>query len=106
GLSAPGMTPDGRIEVRVDVTNTGALDGQEVVQLYTRQLVAQRSRPLRELKGFTKIALKAGQRRTVRLTLNARDLAYHDDEGRPVIEPGTFRIFVGGSSAADLEGTF
>lgn len=106
GISAPGMTPDGRIEVRVDVTNTGALDGQEVVQLYTRQLVAQRSRPLRELKGFTKIALKAGQRRTVRLTLNARDLAYHDDEGRPVIEPGPFRIFVGGSSAADLEGTF
>lgn len=106
GISAPGMTRDGRIEVRVDVTNTGALDGQEVVQLYTRQLVAQRSRPLRELKGFTKIALKAGQRRTVRLTLNARDLAYHDDEGRPVIEPGPFRIFVGGSSAADLEGTF
>jgi len=105
-LSAPAMKRDGRIDIRVDVTNTGARAGQEVVQLYTRQLVASRSRPLRELKGFQKIALKPGQTRTVRFTLAASDLIYHDDDGRPVIEPGTFRAFAGGSSTADLEGEF
>lgn len=105
-VSASRMTRSGKVEVRVDVTNSGVRAGQEVVQLYTRQLVASRSRPMRELKGFEKIALKPGQRRTVRFTLAASDLAYHDDDGRPVIEPGKFHVFVGGSSAADLEGSF
>lgn len=105
-VSAPQIGRDGTLEVRVDVTNTGTRSGQEVVQLYTRQMVAARSRPLRELKGFQKIALKPGQRRTVRFTLRPSDLVYHDDDGRAVIEPGTFRVFVGGSAAADLEGSF
>lgn len=105
-VSAPRIARDGTLEVRVDVTNTGTRSGQEVVQLYTRQMVAARSRPLRELKGFQKIALKPGQRRTVRFTLSASDLVYHDDDGRAVIEPGPFRVFVGGSAAADLEGSF
>lgn len=105
-VSTPGMARDGEIEIRVEVTNTGTRAGQEVVQLYTRQLVARRSRPVRELKGFEKIVLEPGQRRTVRFTLKASDLAYHDDEGRPVVEPGTFHAFVGGSSAADLTTSF
>jgi beta-glucosidase len=105
-VGTPSMPRDGTIEVRVDVANTGTRAGQEVVQLYTRQLVASRSRPLRELKGFEKISLKPGQRRTVRFTLKASDLAYHDDEGMAVVEPGKFSVFVGGSSAADLEGSF
>lgn len=105
-ISAPRMGRGGKVEVRVDVTNTGMRSGQEVVQLYTRQLVAARSRPLRELKGFEKVALKPGQRRTVRFVLNAADLAYHDDDGKPVIEPGKFDVFVGGSAVADLESSF
>jgi beta-glucosidase len=105
-VGAPRMSRNGKIEVSVDVRNTGLRSGQEVVQLYTRQRVAARSRPLRELKGFEKVMLKPGQRRTVRFTLKAADLAYHDDEGKPVVEPGAFSVFVGGSSAADLEGTF
>jgi beta-glucosidase len=105
-VDAPRMTRAGKVEVSVNVKNTGARAGQEVAQLYTRQLVASRSRPLRELKGFTKVALKAGEKKTVRFTLKASDLAYHDDDGKPVIEPGKFRIFVGGSSAADLESGF
>jgi beta-glucosidase len=105
-ISAPRMTRDGTIEVRVEVENTGPRAGQEVAQLYTRQLVAERSRPLRELKGFQKIALAPGQRKTVRYRLKASDLAYHDDAGRPVVEPGRFRLFVGGSSAADLTDSF
>jgi beta-glucosidase len=105
-ISAPSMARDGTIEVRVEVENRGPRAGQEVAQLYTRQLVAERSRPLRELKGFQKIALAPGERKTVRFTLKASDLAYHDDAGRPVVEPGRFRVFVGGSSAADLAGGF
>lgn len=105
-IGTPEMRRTGKIEVKVDVTNTGLRAGQEVVQLYTRQLVASRSRPLRELKGFEKIELAPGQRKTVRFTLNASDLAYHDDDGKPVIEPGPFNVFVGGSSAADLKGEF
>jgi beta-glucosidase len=105
-LGADSMARDGKIAISVDVANTGTRAGEEVVQLYTRQLVASRSRPLRELKGFQKIALKAGERKTVRFTLKASDLAYHDDDGRVVIEPGAFRVFLGGSSEADLEGGF
>lgn len=101
-LSAPTMAPDGSVEVRVTVENAGSREGSEVVQLYTHQLVAARSRPVRELKGFTKITLAPGEKRTVRLPLAAAALAYHDDEGRPVVEPGTFRIYMGGNSAADL----
>lgn len=105
-IGASSMTREGSVEIRVDVQNTGQRPGQEVVQLYTRQLVAARSRPMRELKGFQKIALAPGERKTVRFTLKAANLAYHDDEGKPVIEHGPFRVFVGGSSAADLEGGF
>ena len=100
------MTTNGEIEVSVRVTNTGKRDGAEVVQLYTHQHVASRSRPLRELKGFEKIGLRAGESKTVRFRLEAADLAFHDDAGRALIEPGKFSVFVGGSSTADLSGTF
>jgi beta-glucosidase len=76
------------------------------VQLYTRQLVASRSRPMRELKGFEKVSLASGEKKTVRFRISAADLAYHDDQGRAVIEPGPFKLFVGGSSTADLSAPF
>ena len=96
----------GALEVRVTVRNTGERKGSEVVQLYTRQLVAARSRPVRELKGFQKFELRPGEERRVTFRLAGRDLAYHDEKGRPVIEPGRFRVYVGGSSAATLSATF
>ncbi len=105
-VSKPAMSRDGEVEVSVRVTNTGKRDGMEVVQLYTHQHVGSRSRPLRELKGFEKIKLGAGDRKTVRFRLKASDLAFHDDAGKALIEPGTFSVFVGGSSTADLTGTF
>jgi len=61
---------------------------------------------MRELKGFRKIDLKPGEKRTVRFTLAAKDLAYHDDDGNAVVEPGPFRVYAGGSSTADLETSF
>jgi beta-glucosidase len=105
-ISKPAMDRDGEIEVSVRVTNTGKRDGMEVVQLYTHQHVGSRSRPLKELKGFEKVRLDAGARKTVRFRLKASDLAFHDDAGQALIEPGTFSVFVGGSSTADLKGTF
>jgi len=105
-VSAPTMPVSGSVEVRVKVKNTGSREGKDVVQLYVRDLVASRSRPLRELKGFRKIALAAGEEQTVAFTLKAQDLGFHDDAGKYLVEPGAFQVFVGGSSTADLKGGF
>ncbi len=105
-ISAPEVSRAGTVDIQVDIQNTGSRGGQEVVQLYTRQLVASRSRPMRELKGFKKIGLAPGEKETVRFSVKASDLVFHDDDGKPVMEPGKFSVFVGGSSVADLEGAF
>jgi beta-glucosidase len=105
-LSTPRMPPSGSLEIRVKVKNTGGREGKEVVQVYVRDLVASRSRPLRELKGFRKVGLAAGEEKTVAFTLKAQDLGFHDDSGKRVVEPGGFQVFVGGSSTAELAGAF
>lgn len=97
-LSEPKMTTKGAIDVDVTVRNTGSRTGSEVVQIYTRQLVASRSRPVKELRAFEKVTLKPGEARTVRFRLLAQDLGFHDDEGRYLVEAGPFKIFAGGSS--------
>lgn len=102
-VSAASMPLDGAVEVSVEVTNAGPRDGQEVAQLYVRQPVASLSRPLRELKGFTKVMLKAGERKTVRFRLEAARLGAHDDEGRYVVDPGEIEIYLGGSSRAAVK---
>ncbi|SEG06391.1 glycoside hydrolase family 3 N-terminal domain-containing protein [Bosea lathyri] len=99
-VSKPSMGLNGTVEVSVDVTNAGTRDGQEVVQLYIRQPVAGRSRPLRELKGFDKLMLRAGETRRVQFTLKASQLGAHDDEGRYQVDPGEVEIYLGGSSQA------
>jgi len=101
--SAPRLVRGGGpIVVSVDVTNTGSRPADEVVQLYVRQPVASRSRPLRQLKGFSKVSLKPGETRTVAFELRAADFAFHDDEGKAHIEPGPVEVFAGGSSTATL----
>ena len=95
---------DGRIVVEVTVTNSGARAGAEVVQLYLRDLVASRSRPVKELKAFDKIRLTAGESRRVRLEVPVADLAFHLEDGSAVVEPGQFQLWVGGSSRATLTG--
>lgn len=97
---------DGATEVAVDVTNQGDRDGQEVVQLYIRQPVAERSRPLRLLKGFEKITLKAGETRTVRFKLEGKALGGHDDAGRYQLDPGIVEVYLGGSSLASVKAQF
>lgn len=89
------------LEVTVSVRNTGSRDGQEVVQLYTRDPVASRSRPLRELKAFEKIALKPGETKQVTLRVPVESLGFHLDDGTYLVEAGTIQVFVGGSSLAE-----
>jgi beta-glucosidase len=92
------------LEVSVSVRNTGAREGQEVVQLYTRDPVASRSRPLRELKAFEKIALKPGETKRVTMRVPVESLGFHLDDGTYLVEAGTIQAFVGGSSLAEPAG--
>lgn len=97
---------DGSVDVTVVVKNVGARAGKEVAQLYVRDPVASRSRPLRELKGFRKVSLAPGEQKTVSFAVKVRELGFHDDAGKYTVEPGEFEIFVGGGSLADVKGTF
>ena len=91
--------PEGVIRVRAQIRNAGERTGEEVVQLYIRDALASVARPVMELQGFQKIRLEPGASTTVEFTLPARKLALLDSEMRWVVEPGTFRIMVGRSSA-------
>ena len=92
------------LEVSVTVTNAGSRPGQEVVQLYTRDPVASRSRPLRELKAFEKIHLKPGEARRVTLRAPVESLGFHLDDGTYLVEAGAIEAFIGGSSLAEPAG--
>lgn len=100
------LPADGTITVSVDVTNIGDRAGQEVVQLYSRQLIASRSRPMRQLKRFQKVEIAPRETKTVRFELAARELGYHDDAGKLIIENAPFEVYAGGSAAADLSARF
>ncbi len=98
-LSADVIGPDDQITVRVDITNTGQIAGQEVVQLYVRDIAARLTRPEKELKGFAKVALQPGETTTVTFVLDRDALAYWDDSQHAwVAEAGTFEVQVGSSS--------
>ncbi len=90
----------------VTVTNSGARDGEEVVQLYVRDLVGSVTRPVRQLKGFRKIALKKGETRTLRFTLTDADLAFTRQDMSWGSEPGQFKLWIGPSSAEGSEADF
>lgn len=94
------------IHVSVQVKNTSNVDGKEVVQLYMRDLVGSITRPVKELKGFELVPLKAGETKTIHFTLNKETLGYYDNDGKFIVEPGDFKVFVGGSSVTTLETAF
>lgn len=101
-LAAPTLraAPDAALAVRVTLRNSGARDGDEVVQLYVRHHASQVERPLRELKAFRRVTLRAGETQVVELTVRATDLAYWDVAKQDfVIEPAPVELRVGGSSA-------
>jgi beta-glucosidase len=105
-LSSPALTPKGKLEISVTVKNAGKYDGEEVVQLYTRDLVGSVTRPVKELKGFQKIALKPGERRKVTFTLTEADLRFYDAAMKWTAEPGDFKVFVGTNSQDVKEAGF
>jgi Fibronectin type III-like domain len=98
-LSAKAMRTDGMILVSVDVENVGKRVGEEVVQLYIRDVAASVTRPVKELKGFRRVALQPGQKRTVRFALRQEILAFYNREMKLIVEPGEFRVMIGNSSA-------
>lgn len=105
-LSSTTLTKDAPIQVSVEVTNVGSRDGVEVVQLYVQDLVGSVARPLRQLKGFEKLAIRAGETRTVTFTIAEEMLRFYDIDMNYVAEPGEFKVFVGRDSRASLVGTF
>ena len=98
-LSAPRIRPDGRITVSVEVENVGHIAGDEVVQLYIRDVAASVTRPVRELKGFQRITLRPGEKRRLEFRLGPEQLGLYDRQMRFVVEAGEFKVMVGNSSA-------
>lgn len=97
-LNANSLTPSGELTASVTVTNTGKYDGAEVVQLYIRDLVGSVTRPVKELKGFQKIFLKAGESKEVSFKINAEMLKFYNYNIEYVYEPGDFEVMVGSNS--------
>ena len=94
------------ITVTVEVTNSGEIDGEEIVQLYIRDKVSSATRPVKELKGYQRVALKAGETKTVSFTIDAESLAFYDINMAYCVEPGEFMIMTGASSNdKDLKST-
>lgn len=94
-LSSDKLQANGKLTVSVDVTNTGSRDGDEIVQLYVRDLVGSVSRPVQELKGFERVAIKKGETKTVSFTLTPDDLKFYNQELEYKYEPGEFDVMVG-----------
>ena len=94
------------VDVSVTVTNTGDVAGEEVVQLYIRDMSADISRPVKELKGFQKIRLEKGQSKIVSFRLSEKDLSYWNRDLKFKADPGTFKVFVGGNSRDVQEMSF
>jgi beta-glucosidase len=97
-LEAAQITVGESTQVRVEITNTGSRVGQEVVQMYVRDLVSSVTRPVKELKGFLRVSLKPGETRTVTLPILPEHLAFTNIDREHVVEPGDFEIMVGTSS--------
>tara|TARA_R110002073_G_scaffold40547_5_gene114952 strand:+ start:52094 stop:54418 length:2325 start_codon:yes stop_codon:yes gene_type:complete len=97
---------NGELTVSVNLTNTGNRTGEEVVQLYIRDLVASLIRPTKELKGFEKVLLKAGETKTITFTINTETLAFYTANKKWEVEPGNFNVWIGGDSNTNLKETF
>ncbi len=97
-LSRTTMAADGSVEASIMVSNTGQRDGDEVVQLYIHQQASSIARPVKELRGFQRIHLKAGEQRRVTFCIDREQLQYLNAQGEPVLEPGIFDIMIGTNS--------
>jgi beta-glucosidase len=105
-LSDSILPEGGTLEIKVTVTNTGDRFGEEVVQLYTRDMVGSVTRPVKELKGFRKIGLEPGESAEVNFTLNRELLSYYGADGSRGIDPGTIMVWVGPHAGEGIESSF
>lgn len=94
------------LTVGVDVKNSGSVAGAEVVQLYLRNTAASVEQPVRELKGFARVMLQPGESKHVEFPLGFDELSFYNVESKRVVEPTTYKVFVGGSSLANAETSF
>jgi beta-glucosidase len=105
-LSSSTLKAGQKITASVVVTNNSKVDGKEVVQLYIRDMVGSITRPVKELKGFQKIELKAGESKTVTFTISVDDLKFYNSNLKFVAEPGNFKVFIGTNSRDVKEADF
>lgn len=104
-LAPDTIGPEGTTAVSVDVTNTGSVRGDEVVELYIRDEISSVTRPVKEMRGFRRISLDPGQTKTVQFPLGFEALSFLNRDMHQVVEPGTFKIMVGGNSMDLMETT-
>ncbi|MEO8403222.1 MAG: beta-glucosidase BglX [Chitinophagaceae bacterium] len=97
-LDKTSINSTGKLTASITITNSGNYDGEEVVQLYTRDMVGSIARPVKELKGFQKIMLKKGESKNVSFTISANDLKFYNSNLKYVAEPGNFKLFIGTNS--------
>ena len=105
-LSASTIPMNGTLTVKATLKNTGNVDGTEVAQLYVQDIVGSVVRPVKELKGFQRVALKAGEAKIIEFKLTTDDLAFYGRDLVKKAEKGDFNVWVGGHSNATLKGTF
>ena len=105
-MSSPVMKADGSVDASVTVTNTGKREGATVVQMYLQDVTASMSRPVKELKGFTKVTLKPGESQTVNFPIDISALKFWNAKMKFAAEPGKFNVFVGLDSEQVKQGEF
>lgn len=105
-VSKPEIHVGESVTISAVLTNTGEVAAEEVVQLYVRDLVGSITRPVRELKGFQRVRLEPGESKTVEFELHTDDLGFFGRDMQPVVEPGEFHAWIGGSSDAELRTGF
>ena len=105
-LATDKLAANGTLEISFDLTNTGKYDGTEVVQLYVQDIFGSVTRPVKELKGFQRVSLKQGEKKTVTFSLPVEELAFWNIDMQKVVEPGEFNLWVGPNSAEGLQTTF
>lgn len=100
-ISKAKFTKNETIRVSIDVSNTGNFDGQEIVQLYIRDLVGTVTRPVKELKGFEKVLIKKGETKTVSFTISEEDLKFYNSDLKFIAEKGAFEVYIGPDSTTE-----
>jgi hypothetical protein len=105
-LSTHNVSKNGKVTASVDVANTGARIGDDVLQVYIHDPVASISQPVRRLRGFQRITLGPGAKQTVNFTLDNTDFGFYDNRSKFVVEPGSIDVYAGDRSSADLTQSF